>query len=312
MTPLKARRHSHAPTFPRFKSVAVDDRETIEALVHDYPPYSDFNFVSLLSWSTDDSGGWSTRSGNLVVRFRDYVSGEPFFSLLGRHELLETVSDLVDLARAEGIDPVLRLVPEVVVDGLGRDLDGVAVEDEDNHDYVFAIEDLARCPASRFRGKRGSINRFVRLFGSDVEVEHVDLSDAAKVDAVIQVFSEWVRSRGVHWEQAQHELAAIERLMAHVSRLDVAALGVSLGGQLQAFSISEVVQHGFAISHFEKANVDYAGLFEFLRQQTAADLFRRGCQRLNHEQDLGIPGIRRLKQSYHPVGMLRKYSLAIA
>jgi hypothetical protein len=297
--------------FPRFKELAIEDRYHIEPFVRAFPPYSDFNFVSLFSWSTEDRITWSTRSGSLLIRFRDYQSGAPFYSLLGGRDLLRTVHDLVELARSEGIDQVLRLVPAVVVDGLGHDFDGLAVEDADNHDYIFSTDDLAACRASRYRGKRGSINRFARMFGRDARVELLDLVQPSQQHAVVEVFQEWASSREIDAGDARAELTAIRRLMRHAAHLGVTAVGVFVKGRLRAFSFGEVVHDRFGIIHFEKANVDYAGLFEYLRQQAALNFQRHGCQRINYEQDLGIAGIRRMKESYHPVGFLRKYSVAL-
>ncbi len=71
------------PQFPDFKHVEVDDREAVEAHTHRYEPYSDFNFTSLWAWDTSGERMISELNGNLVVRFTDYSTHEPFLSFLG-------------------------------------------------------------------------------------------------------------------------------------------------------------------------------------------------------------------------------------
>lgn len=71
------------PEFPKFKHIELIDKEEIEQITHKYPPYSDFNFVSMWSWDIKGEIRISKLNNNLVVRFTDYLSGNPFFSFLG-------------------------------------------------------------------------------------------------------------------------------------------------------------------------------------------------------------------------------------
>lgn len=74
------------PQFPEFKIVEVGDREAVESHTHRYPPYSDFNFTSLWAWDTSNERMISELNGNLVVRFTDYATNEPFLSFLGTNK----------------------------------------------------------------------------------------------------------------------------------------------------------------------------------------------------------------------------------
>ena len=62
------------PTFPALKSISIDDRQSLEKYISSFPPYSDFNFMSLLTWNTDDCILVSKLFGNLVIQFDDYIS----------------------------------------------------------------------------------------------------------------------------------------------------------------------------------------------------------------------------------------------
>lgn len=300
------------PVFPQFKPISIEDRDVIDSFVKRFAPYSDYNFVSLFSWATHDTVQWSTRSSDLLVRFEGYQSGKPFYSLLGLEDLPGALHDLTSLAQVEQIDPVLRLVPEIVVEQLRGDLEFIAVEDPDNHDYIMSIAELVECRASRFRGKRSSINRFMRTVGSASQVAELNLTEPAVWEAIVDVFQQWEADRGPPATETQTELVAIKRLLQNADALHVSAFGVFIGGRLCAFSLGEVVQARYGMLHFEKAATRYTGLFEFLRQQTAIALAAQGCEYLNYQQDLGIEGIRRMKKSYHPVEVLRKYSIAMA
>ena len=71
------------PEFPQFKPLTLSDKEGIERITQKYPPYSDFNFMSMRSWDIKGKIKISKFNNNLVARFTDYLKGNPFFSFLG-------------------------------------------------------------------------------------------------------------------------------------------------------------------------------------------------------------------------------------
>ena len=63
--------------------------------------------------------------------------------------------------------------------------------------------------------------------------------------------------------------------------------------------------------HILKADPNINGLYqtimqEFMQRQAAT------FEYVNLEQDLGIEGLRKSKLSYHPVAMVKKFSVALA
>jgi len=295
------------PRFPRFKRLERDDRWAVERITAPFPPYSDFTFGSLIGWDVHGQVEWSLLRDNLIVRFGGYIRGQrPFYSLIGASEVDATIRDLIDLAAASS-DPSLRLVPQLVVDEIDdRRPYGIA-EDPDNHDYVFLASEVAACRGGRFDAKRKRINRFLRLHGREASTEDLDLSDAKTKMEVGDVFVAWERERGLERTATGEELSAITNMLDNAPALDLTGIGVSIGSRLKAFSICELKGDGFAVAHFEKADVSYLGLFQYLKQQVAARLRDRGCEFINYEQDLGLPGIRREKRSWNPVMRLKKY-----
>lgn len=72
------RGHSHyymISEFPQFKKLELADKKDIEKFTSKFPPYSDFNFVSMWSWDIRGEMRVSQLNGNLVVRFTDYLTG---------------------------------------------------------------------------------------------------------------------------------------------------------------------------------------------------------------------------------------------
>ena len=81
--------------FPKFKSIELSDKQEVEKITFRFPPYSDFNFSNLLAWDLKREMGFSILNNNLVVKFTDYVNGQPFLSFLGDNMVNETARELI-------------------------------------------------------------------------------------------------------------------------------------------------------------------------------------------------------------------------
>ena len=148
------------PTFPQFKKLELADREMIERFTAKFPPYSDFNFVSMWSWDTKGEMSVSILNNNLVIKFTDYLNGEPFFSFLGDTQVAETIKVLLDFSQQMYSVNELRLVPEAVIE----QCKGVyAVSpDRDSFDYVYEVSHLANMHNWSKHTSGKNIRRFMK------------------------------------------------------------------------------------------------------------------------------------------------------
>jgi len=81
---------------------------------------------------------------------------------------------------------------------------------------------------------------------------------------------------------------------------------VTVSGVVKAFAIGEPLNDETAVCHFEKADPFMEGLSQLVNREFAARLFS-GRRFINREQDLGEPGLRNAKLSYHPHELVRKF-----
>jgi hypothetical protein len=85
---------------------------------------------------------------------------------------------------------------------------------------------------------------------------------------------------------------------------------IHVDGQPAGFSVHEPISKHYALSHFHKTLSHFRNIDVFLTNYAAQDLLARGYKYVNWEQDLGVPGLKKSKQSYRPLKMLKKYSVA--
>ena len=127
------------PEFPEFKKLELSDKEDVEVFTKKFPPYSDFNFVSMWSWDIKGEMRLSQLNNNLVVRFTDYLTGDPFFSFLGDNEVNDTIKKLLEFSKSEGLRIKLKLIPECSIKNADITKYNIK-EDEDNSDYIYNVQ----------------------------------------------------------------------------------------------------------------------------------------------------------------------------
>jgi hypothetical protein len=296
------------PEFPRFKPIELDDGSEIGRLIEKFPPYSDFNFVSMLSYDTRGAFRVSMLNGNLVVRFLDYITLKPFYSFIGRNLAVATVLRLLEFAEAEGLEPSLRLVPECCFDTtIDQPLAQLELlEDPASFDYIHSAIHMSELTGSTGRNKRKTINSFVRKY-PDHCFRRLDLTDDSVRQEVGDLLETWKTSKQRTTDETQTEFAAIGRAMSSAQSLRLESFGLNIGDRLVGFTINEVIHDHYYMGHFGKSDPEFDGLASYLERATAREMLVLGCTLMNNQQDLGIPGLRQQKQSWHPVGFLRKF-----
>ncbi len=300
------------PDFPAFKLLDIADRDEVERLTHRYPPYSDFNFVSMFCYDTTGDCRVSILNGNLVVRFRDYMTLDPFYSFLGTHRVRDTVERLLEQATQESICPILRLVPATVVEGANGQLNGLAVsEDPDSADYIIAAHELIELTSGHWRSKRKSANRFRRKH-PHCALREMDLADHITQEQVTRLFETWAEKKRKPSAETRNEFAALERIMRHSRRFNLLSVGAYLDGRLVGFTINEAIHAGHYMGHFGKSDPDYAGISVVLESETAKAMVNLGSGHMNYQQDLGLDGLRIYKESWKPVRRLQKLCIGLS
>lgn len=304
--PIKIR----IPTFPEFKALEIGDQFEIEQWVKGFPPYSDFNFVSLWSWNTSGEFELSWLNDNLVVLFNDYCNGERFFSFLGTNTPDDTADALLDLAGRWGIARELRLLPAETARLLSprRGLHLRPVPEHD--DYILSTAAWSTLAGGEFRNKRNEISKLERVHSP--VCRQIDLGDPSVQQAIDDVYGRWlVQRERAGLPETTSESLAVRRVFSLDRPGDLLGFGLFVDGEIVAYSINERLGRGYAMGHHWKADTAFPGAYPYLLRETCRTLVREGVMFLNIQQDLGEPGLATAKRLYRPARRLHKFQLAV-
>ncbi|MEK7588464.1 MAG: hypothetical protein AAB438_01465, partial [Patescibacteria group bacterium] len=197
------------PEFPQFKKLELSDRKDLEKFTSKFPPYSDFNFVSMWAWDTKGEMQISQLNGNLVVQFTDYINGKPFFSFLGDSLVLDTIKTLLDFSKKNFDKIKLKLVPEKCVERVSLDEFDV-VSDENAYDYVYEVSHLANMHNWTQNTSGKQVRSFVRSFPNYV-VKHNSVKEVKKQD-YLDIFNKWAQNKNIKESVILNEYIALNRI----------------------------------------------------------------------------------------------------
>lgn len=267
----------------------------------------DYTVAGMLMWARYFKYEYALTDGTLFVKgVEENARTTPAFSLpLGDMPMPEAVQLLKEYCAVRDTPLVFSAVPEDRVGELQR-LGNCRVEElTDWADYLYNARDLATLSGNRYSKKRNHVNRFTS--------DHPDARIIPLTAALIPQLKGFVSSLPPDGEHAtaQVEREEVDRLLDHwnsISMDGAVLLTPDLG--IVAFAIGEVIADTLYV-HVEKMLHDVNGAGETINKGFASMMLDRyGMTFINREEDAGDPGLRRAKESYHPLMMLRKYNVA--
>jgi len=178
-------------------------------------------------------------------------------------------------------------------------------------DYIYLQNDLANLSGNKYSKKRNLIHQFEREYvGTNrVQIEPLGFHN---ISDSLEYLEEWCAQRDC--EDLEHldlnaEKSAIANCITHIEDLKTASgLVIRIDGKVQAFGIVAPITKDVIALHFEKASSQHKGLYQYLDMRCALDLCD-GYLYINKESDMGLEGLSRAKKSYHPIKIIKSYSL---
>lgn len=211
---------------------------------------------------------------------------------------------------ATGTPLRLTSVPAPDVERLREAAPGCRVEQMPGwSDYLYDISALATLTGKKMNKKRNHVNRF----DADNPGWRLDPLTEANVGDTLRFLN------AMETDAAMNDMGLYERsrLLQELRRLEQWA--TIEGGVLTtprhgvvAFTLGETAGDTL-VTHVEKMNHRVPGAGETLAHAYAAMMLERHpCLRFtNREEDLGDPGLRHAKESWHPVAMIDKYTVTM-
>ena len=287
-----------------FKKPEITDKQWVnDCLVHANSMNCEYTFGNLFIWSS----AYSTE----ICRYKDFLfcrwgkDDDINYSLpLGEGDFTDAVSAIIDYAKSNGETPVIYGITEGYLGLMQEAFTGKFTYkyDDGNNDYIYSTEKMASLSGKKYHGKRNHITNFKKN-NPDWSFEKISKDN---IDECLALHSKWIENKDPDDEDYSLEFEAVKKAFEYFDELDMVGGLIRVNGEVIAYTLGEPQMNGHCfVSHFEKAPADMIGAYPIINQE-----FTKNClmqyEYVNREEDLGIEGLRKAKQSYHPEIWLEK------
>lgn len=270
---------------------------------------TDFSYGGLLMWVDYFKYEYAIVNDTLFIK--GLVENDvttPAFSLpVGAMPLAESVAMLREYCQHEGLRCEFSAVPEYAMEEM-RLLNPTSEEElSDWSDYLYDALPLATLSGKKMAKKRNHVNKFLAT-NPDWEIVEMTPENSSEAMEFMDIFD----LEGDSTPMAIEERKLTRELIRHLASGDSHLIGALLktGGTVCAFTIGDIKGDTLFV-HVEKATRAVDGSYEMINKSFAESVCARHpeVKYINREDDAGDEGLRKAKESYHPVEKLKKYNV---
>lgn len=189
--------------------------------------------------------------------------------------------------------------------------------DENMFEYLYSPEDLIELKGPKYHAKRNFINRFGEeyVFRPYVESDYEALMELVcmwsyrHIDNGVRFCEQegWIKYKSLEKVEADDEIIVLDKAVRDLKGFNCFADVMEIDGKIAAFAAGEILPNNVGALYFEKANIDYRGIYPVLDNLFCKAHFA-SVRYVNKQEDMGLEGLRKSKQSYHPVKMAERYT----
>lgn len=301
-----------------FKEVTIDDRQWIEPILFEIGTRScEMTFTVLYTWRKAYRI-YVARMGDFVLGQFDGPLGIAYLYPMGRGDATAVIQALEADACERGVAFRLICVTPETIDALNAAFPDrfLFQSDRDSFDYIYAIDKLSDLVGKKMQAKRNHINRFVEnnpdWTAEPVTAENMMLCAEVERRWQIEAATETVAGSEEAADQKAEDVA-LYTAMQQFDELGLEGLLIQAGGEPIAFALGKPASTESYNIHFEKANANIQGSYAIINREYARWIRETypTVKWINREDDMGVEGLRKAKESYRPDFMIEKHTATL-
>lgn len=296
-----------------FRQIDVADRSTVFPYIYyAAEPICDISFANLYGWAVQYETSWAIGgTQTLVIRFRSPRRDHPVYLCpfcRDDKSWTMTIKELMEISEREAYPLVFMGVTSGCKERLEKLFpdEFVHIQDDDYIDYVYLRDKLARLNGKKLQSKRNHINRFEATY-PDYRYLPITTDDLERVAHFADEWLAHAEATGEPDPSLHMERRVIQRFLDNYEALEMRGGMIEIGGEIVAFTLGSPITEDTFDVHIEKARTDIDGAYTIINREFARSIPEQYTY-VNREEDLGLPGLRRAKESYRPEVRLVKHT----
>ncbi len=286
-----------------FKRVGTIDFERYNKYrIKDNTIASEGVFMTMFIWNEYYNLSLAENGDFLFIRF-DIRGKEPsYFFPIGDGNLEGAIDELSAYAAENNERLIFRLVSKENARKLKK-LSGDRFsykESRDSFDYVYLTEKMTSLSGKKLHAKRNHLNYFLENYN----YEYIKVTDASLLEECAKKADEWIKAKEKN--KNSFEAGAMKSYFENFFAFNQTGGVIKVGGEIVAMSFGERLNDETALIQIELADENYRGAYQAINKLFCENEWK-SLKYVNREEDMGIEGLRRAKESYQPEFLVEKY-----
>jgi len=296
------------------KPIEITDKSLFDEFFSKHPPeISEFTFTNLFMWRNYYNFLFTEFEEHLILFSYDYLKNRRkpinidskdyiyFFPPIGPHPD-ETIIEIFENIQNIEVHRVQEKICENLTENEKfNSLNLGCLEDRNNWDYIYNKEEILNLAGNKYRQNRRWLQKFFNNYDYEFKLLTGDLVEKCK-ELQLELC---VMKACTEDESLEAEQEAIYEALNNFDMLGFSGGLLCVEDKCAAYTFGEMLNNKTLVIHIEKAHMEYEGSYQAIN-----NLFLKNCCAdaifANREQDLGIEGLRRAKESYKPIRMVKK------
>lgn len=291
-----------------FKELASDDFGIIQPIISGKYENSESSLASMYIWQHYYNSKFCIKNDVLYTIYKmPDKSFEAFMPYGTNRNSDEVIDELAFYFRKEiGANLVINLATEDFLNFI-RFSGKYKIkykEIPNSFDYVYNVNDLINLSGRKYHSKKNHFNSFGKKYDYEYKTYHQSMRDEC-----IEFCSNVVKQR-TQGDTATYEseMKSIIKAFDSYDALNLVSASIIVDNKIVALSVGERLTNDYALIHIEKAAYEYRDAYPVINRLMLQNEFS-DMKYVNREEDLGIAGLRKAKQSYFPCKMIKKYRI---
>lgn len=293
-----------------FKTFSASDKEIYEKYLFSQPERGcEYSFANLFMWGEQSVSYFEDR----VLLFSVYGKHKMYPFPIGKGNVKKPIEKIISDAEERNIPCVITGMTPTDKAELEKYFPNVfdCTPDRDFFDYVYQTENLAELKGRKYHGKKNHFNKFCAAHPS-YEVKKIDGTNMGDVRNMLDLWYE-ERIKTMPDGDFENEKRALAKALDNFDKLDMTGIIISDCGKVLAVTMGSRLSKNTYDVHFEKALFGEDGTYAAINREFALYIAENhpDIEFLNREDDMGLEGLRKAKESYRPHHMVEKWQAVL-
>ncbi|MFW5799646.1 MAG: phosphatidylglycerol lysyltransferase domain-containing protein [Spirochaetota bacterium] len=284
-----------------FKKAELEDLSTFKNIIDKGNNIiSAYDFVNLYLWQGEHQAKWKLYDDRIIIYYGD-EDALLFPASKDNSISIEEAAEISDMMIDNGSrgDFIYVDYDNFVKDKEEEWEKYFDIEiDRDNSDYIYSVDKMCELGGKKLKKKRNLISQFIK------NNPHYETGKISKdcFEGCYTLAEKWAAYKSSeNNSNFSSDIKQLKTALDNFDKLELDGMCLRLYDEVVGFSLFNPKNSETIMYHFEKYAPNIKGSGQTITRETSKHFKELGYKYINREQDLGISGLRKAKESYDPL-----------